>query len=95
MLGGPTISLDAFESMLGKVDLTDESHHVIILNSFLNAQCNPVRAWELDELVFVEYLDALARIALEVVDSNEFKPEQRIRLVFATISDYQHHTHHK
>ena len=81
--------------MLSKLELTDESHHVIILNSFLSAQCNPVRSWELEELVFVEYLEALARIAMQVIDSSEFRAEQRIRLAFSSICDYQHHTHHR
>ena len=87
--------MDTFKDMLTRLDLIDESHDSIILNSFLSAQCDPVRSWELEEVVFVEYLEALARVATQVIDSNEFKPEQRIRLMFSTIGDFQHHVHHK
>ena len=92
---GPSLSLEDFSNMLKTCGLIDESHDAIILSAFTKAQMDPAMAWEIEELVFVEYFEALARVALQVVDTDGFTDHQKIRLVFNTVTDLQHHSSHK
>lgn len=47
---GPCLKLDDFSHMMLTSNLTTASHDLMCMNSFMKAQMDPARIWELDEL---------------------------------------------
>ena len=90
---GPSLKISDFTEMLCTSGLTDATNDQACLNAFLQSQLNPTLAWELDELVFIEFFEALARVAIQIIDTAGFSDAQKVRQVFNVISDLQHQFH--
>lgn len=90
---GPSLKLSDFSEMLTTSGLIDATNDQICLNAFLECQLNPTLSWELDEIVFAEFFEALARVALRVIDTAGFSDAQKVRQVFDLISELQHQSH--
>lgn len=68
---GPGLSYEKFHDILTDTGLLSIEQESLSEKSFLKAQLTPPRHWELEELVFVEFLEALSRIALSSVQDKE------------------------
>lgn len=86
---GHSLVLSQMASLLRASNLTDVEHDAMCVNAFLEAQLHPSVEWEVDELVFVEFFEALARISLKVIDTTEMNDSQKVRMAFNMVTELQ------
>jgi len=69
----------------------ENSNVNLCVASFLDSQMNPsTPAWELENLVFCEFLEAISRVALKTLDMQKgstFTDAKRVRLAFNAVSN--------
>lgn len=66
-------------------DQTDQ-----MVTNFLRAQVNRERERELHSLVFAEFMEAVSRLAIEIIDTDpNLSPGKRIRMAFSMLTDLQ------
>jgi hypothetical protein len=66
-------------------DQTDQ-----MVTNFLRAQVNRERERELQSLVFAEFMEAVSRLAIEIIDTDpNLSPGKRIRMAFSMLTDLQ------
>lgn len=66
---GPRLSAEDFLNMAKSSTLIDSDQEIITLNSFLQAQLSPSRQYELEYIVFIEFIEALSRLANKAIES--------------------------
>jgi hypothetical protein len=62
----------------------------ICVGCFLEAQLAPTSAWELEDLVFAEFMEALARVAIKVIEQykgSNFTDGKRVRMAFNFVAE--------
>ena len=62
----------------------------ICVSCFLEAQLAPTAAWELEDLVFAEFVEALARVAIKVIEQykgSSFTDGKRVRMAFNFVAE--------
>lgn len=70
--------------MLSDAGIVDpQEHETAVISSFLESQMNPAVVWELKDLVFVEFMETLSRLALKVIDSYRYEALEFSDLVMA------------
>jgi hypothetical protein len=50
--------------------MIDADQEALVISSFLQAQLSPLKQLELQSLVLSEFIEALSRVALNVIDNN-------------------------
>jgi hypothetical protein len=78
--------------MLVDASMVEPEQEAVCVAGIMDAQLNPSDSWELEDIVFCEFLEALARVAVQVIekykDSN-FTDGKRVRLAFNFVSELQ------
>lgn len=65
---GPRIPATDFMQMMKDATLVDIEQETMCIGCFLQAQLNPPVQQELEYLVFVEFIEALQRLAMKAID---------------------------
>lgn len=76
--------------MLQEVGLIEPEQEGACVGSFLEAQLSPATVWELEDLVLCEFLEALARVAVKVIEQykgSTFTDAKRIRMAFNFVTE--------
>ena len=82
--------MSSFISMIQEVGLIESEQESACVGSFLEAQLSPPTVWELEDLVLCEFLEALARLAVRVIEQykgSAFTDAQRIRMAFNFVAE--------
>lgn len=51
--------------------LIDDSHDNFALFCFLQAQLNPTTVNELEHIIFIEFIEAISRLAIKIIENYE------------------------
>ena len=89
---GPRLTLSSFISMMQDTSMLEPEQDNICVASFLEAQLNPPVSWELEDLVFCEFMEAAARVAVKVIEKykgSTFTDAKRIRMAFNFLTEMQ------
>ena len=84
------LGMGMIESSVG----TDTNHanNALAVNCFYQSQLNPSVQLELQYIVFTEYIEALSRIALKVIENYPgLTDAKRIRMAFVFASEVNDH----
>ncbi len=65
---GPRLPATDFMQMMRDATLVDIDQETMCIGCFLQAQLNPPVQYELEFLVFVEFIEALLRLSLKAID---------------------------
>ena len=83
--------MSAFLRLLEEASLAEPEQETIVVGCFLiDAQLRPAPAWELEHLVFTEFMEALARVATKTIENHkevQFTDGKRIRMAFNFVSE--------
>ena len=89
---GPRLTVSAFITMLHDAGMLEPEQENLCVAGFLEAQLHPAVIWELEDLVFCEFLEALARVAMQVIEKykgSTFTDAKRVRMAFNFLSELQ------
>ena len=88
---GPRLKVSTFVSILQEVSLLDSlDQEGLCVGCFLEAQLLPPSAWELEDLVLCEFMEALARVATKLIEAHKgsaFTDAKRVRMAFNVVSE--------
>ena len=76
--------------MLEEVSLVEPEQESLVVGAFLEAQLGPSPAWELEHLVFTEFMEALSRVAVKAIEQykeSNFTDGKRIRMAYNFVSE--------
>lgn len=87
---GPRLTVSSFIGMIQEVGLIEPEQESLCVSGFLEAQLSPATVWELEDLVLCEFLEALARVAVKVIEQykgSAFTDAKRIRMAFNFVAE--------
>ena len=58
-----------FVDMLVESTMIEKEQESACVKSFFGAHFDPTFEWELDEMVLCEFMEALSRVAIKIIDS--------------------------
>lgn len=67
-----------------------EQENIVVGAFLVDAQLRPAPAWELEHLVFTEFMEALARVAIKLIEQykeSNLTDGKRIRMAFNFVSE--------
>ena len=70
--------------------MVEPEHESLVVGAFLEAQLGPAPAWELEHLVFSEFMEALSRVAVKAIEQyqgSDLTDGKRIRMAFNFVSE--------
>jgi hypothetical protein len=74
--------------------LVFKDQHEPMIDCYLKAQQTlaPARDRELPALVYCEFLEAVSRLAIQIIDTDsQLGPGKRVRMAFSMITELQNH----
>ena len=91
---GAEISLESYMQLLITSTLVFKDQHEPMIDCYLKAQQTlaPARDRELPALVYCEFLEAVSRLAIQIIDTDsQLGPGKRVRMAFSMITELQNH----
>lgn len=85
---GPRLSLASYMAIMKEATLVDFENEALCVNSFLLAQLTPTVQFELEFIVFSEFVEAISRLSLKAIENyNVLTEAKRIRMAFNMITE--------
>lgn len=83
---GARLSLSGFVSLMRDATLLEADQEHMCTAGFLAAQLNPSMTWELDTVVFAEFVEAVSRLAIRAIASYPGLSEgKKVRMAFSMV----------
>jgi hypothetical protein len=87
---GPRLTVSSFLSILRDASMIEAEQETLCVGCFLDAQLAPPAAWELEDLVLCEFMEALARVAIKTIEPHRgstFTDGKRVRMAFNFVAE--------
>lgn len=86
---GPQLYLSSYLELLNRAGIIKASQKESCIQCFLEAQLSPLSSRELKNLVFIEFLEACSRAAIQFPhgEGTDENPAKKVRFAFHLIAD--------
>lgn len=82
--------MSSFLGILRDASMVEPEQENTCVGCFLEAQFAPSPAWELEDLVLCEFLEALSRVAIRLIEPSKgstFTDGKRVRMAFNFVAE--------